>query len=204
MSYNSDFYKAYEEYLKEPIVREAHNWIVDDIFLEMRDLCSSTILDLGCGQSHEFLRHIVPFQDWSYYGIDLNVETHSTKPRISFVKADYRTFDFKFLGSFGINPFISLFSSEITAPSQENYKLYERIFAEIPTIKYGLVSGFFYASKKDKPIVNETGDITSYQTLENIEDVISSTFKETRIILPVPSKLFGDDVYEIWKIFKRR
>ncbi|NCN51544.1 hypothetical protein GW931_00870 [archaeon] len=54
-----------------------------------------------------------------------------------------------------INPskptsFVSLFSSEIIAPFEENYKFYERIFKEIPSVNGGLVSGFFYKNKKIK------------------------------------------------------
>ncbi|NCN51545.1 hypothetical protein GW931_00875 [archaeon] len=44
----------------------------------------------------------------------------------------------------------------------------------------------------------------SYQTLENIEDVFSEVFSEMRTLLPVPSKMFGKDVFEVWKYFERK
>jgi len=52
--------------------------------------------------------------------------------------------------------------------------------------------------------VEEAGELKSYQTLEHPEDVISDIFTEKRVIIPAPSKMFGPDVYEVWKFFERK
>lgn len=198
MAYDNSFYEAYENYLKEDSVRQAHDWIFRVI---SNDWKFNNVVDLGCGKSKEFFQYACSNR---YFGIDLNVGNDDQYD----IKADYRLFNFKKLDD--LRPlmmpsaFVSLFSSEITASTQENYRLYEKIFNEVPNIDRGLVSGFFYAKRKKEQIVSETGDIQSYQTLEDINVVVSNVFSEKRIILPVPSKMFGDDVFEVWKIFERK
>lgn len=198
MTYDNEFYKMYREYLREKTVRNAHNWIFKIV---MQNPDFQNVVDLGCGLS-EFLTYANPKE---YIGIDVNAETTSKKHEKRTVKGDYRKGNLEELVS-PSNPtaFISLFSVEIIAPKEANYKLYKEIFENFPSIKSGLVSGFYYVSKKDKNPIGETGGIQSYQTLENPEDVISNVFSEKRIILPVPSKMFGSDVYEVWKFLERK
>jgi hypothetical protein len=198
MGYDDDFYKAYMDYLSEATVRQAHDWI---FALSLTDPNFQNVVDFGCGKFNEFLRYARPK---SYVGIDLNVSQEENSGRL--IQADYRKIDN--LTSL-ISPdtplaFVSLFSTEITAPTEENYELYERIFTELPTIQSGLVSGFYYAGKTGQNPIKEAGDIVSYQTLERIEDVASDRFTERRIILPVPSQMFGEDVFEVWKFFARK
>jgi hypothetical protein len=193
MGYDAKFYKAYSDFLKDRSVRKAHEFV---LMIVATQADFSDVIDLGCGQCQEFRR----YGGCAYYkGIDLNAEDH-----LGIVKGNYR--DWLTLRreiSKKQKSFVSLFSSEITAPYQENYKLYSFIFKTFPHIKYGLVSGFYYKSRKHQNPILETGSITRYQTLESIEDCKRVDFTERRIILPVPSKMFGKDVIEVWKFFER-
>ncbi|MBR9691555.1 hypothetical protein GOV06_02115 [Candidatus Woesearchaeota archaeon] len=193
MGYDQDFYTAYKSYLAEPTVRKAH----DAIFrIASLDPDFNDVIDFGCGAFNEFFVHSKPER---YMGIDANAASQD-------INADYRNTEnlAELIQPETPTAFVSLFSTEITARFEDNYLLYEKIFDEIPTICSGLVSGFYYASKKDQNPIGETGGIQSYQTLEDIEDVCSDTFEERRIILPVPSLMFGKDVFEIWKFFEKK
>jgi len=198
MGYDQDFYNAYKAYLNESAVRLAH----DSIFkIASLNPDFRNVVDFGCGMFNEFYEFAKPDK---YLGIDLN--TSESKPNKLLLQIDYRKIKDLGLqaGNHSPTAFVSLFSSEITAPTNENYEFYERVFREIPSIKFGLVSGFYYVSKKDQNPIGEPGGLMSYQTLEAIEDVSSDVFTETRIILPVPSKMFGKDVFEVWKFFERK
>jgi len=195
MGYNSEFYAAYTDYLEEPAVREAHDWIFRITASTVPAL--SNVVDFGCGQFNEYYHHARPKK---YLGIDVNVEPlQQSKQRL--VQADYRTADLKsILGRRRPTGFVSLFSCENTAPVEENYRFYKRLFDDFG-FQAGLVSGFFYSGCRDTNPIGEAGGIQSYQMVENIEDVRCQKFVERRIILPVPSQLFGPNVYEGWKIF---
>ncbi len=201
MAYNNDFYKQYEDYLLEPSVRKAHDSV---LAITTSDKNFNSVIDFGCGQSNELYHFRIP-KPYGYLGIDTNANER-TAVMIKLLKADYRSVRNlrELLHRFKPSAFVSLFSSEITAPTFNNYTFYEKVFNEVPSIMAGLVSGFFYSSKKDKNPIEETGGIRSYQTLESIEDVQSGIFSEKRIILPVPSKMFGEDVFEVWKFFERK
>lgn len=198
MGYDQDFYDAYEAFLKESTVRQAHDQMFKVASLNPN---FKNVIDFGCGVFNEFLIYTKPDV---YVGIDTNVSVKNSDRVL--IQADYRTVSdlSAILKNQSPAAFVSLFSTEITAPTKENYKLYEKIFREIPSINYGLVSGFFYTSRKDENPIVETGGVVSYQTTECIETVQSNLFTEYRIILPVPSKMFGKDVYEVWKFFKRK
>ena len=198
MAYDDTFYRAYSDYLKEPAVRRAH-----DAMLRISRLnpAFANVIDLGCGQFNEYLRHRRPAR---YLGIDVNVAKKTSANR-RLVTADYRCLELveRLAKEQASTAFVSLFSAEITAPCEQNYRFYEELFLQIPTIQAGLVSGFYYFNSKDKNPIGETGGIQSYQTLEQPEDVVSEVFSETRILLPVPSAMFGQDVIEVWKLFER-
>lgn len=188
-SYNEAFYRRYHDYLEEPSVREAHNWIFQMV---ASDRAFEKVVDLGCGTSKEFQRYAKPF---FYFGVD------NQAPGAH--KADYRKDDLVvLLGSFTPTAFVSLFSTEITAPADSNYDFYDYLFSESAwDIEAGLVSGFFYASKRDQPMIwEECG--SGYQTIDEITN--HNLYTERRIIMPVPSVLFGNDVFEVWKFFRRR
>lgn len=184
MEYTNAFYEQYENYLLEDSVRVAHDWVLRIAAL---DAAFQNVVDFGCGTSREFLVHAKPSK---YVGIDLCDRAD--------IQADYRTFDLARLPA-RPDAFVSLFSIEIT--EKDNYPFYEKVFHALP-VKMGLVSGFYYAGC-DEDAVDEAGGVRSYQTLEKIENVRSSVFSEKRIILPVPSTMFGKDVIEVWKLFTR-
>jgi hypothetical protein len=196
MTYNEDFYSAYTQYLDEDIVRNRHAFA-------LRLLGNpETLLDLGCGRALECKRYLTPKK---YLGIDVNaIEKGFDDAHLTIID-DYRSSDFFERQSqrlSGFDHFVSLFSIEITAPPHENYKIYDRLFEM--GYKKGLVSGFYYATKKHQQIVEEAGGLQSYQTIEPLELFGQESYSETRVIMHVPSKLFGDDVYEVWKLFERR
>jgi hypothetical protein len=193
MPYDDEFYRLYDAYLKEPQVRKAHNWVFS---LVKPDHAFNIVVDYGCGLNREWYWH---GPSCLYYGIDVNGD-----PRVSF-RVDYRTMDLSEHGYYdGVTAFVSLFSSEITAPTEANYAFYERVFQTLPNIRTGLVSGFYYVGREKENPIEEAGGVISYQTLERPEEVQNKVFSEKRIVLPVPSALFGNNVYEVWKIFERR
>lgn len=208
MAYDGDFYKMYEDYLAESGVRDVH----DDLFEMFSAVCASGsphILDLGCGRSQEY-KHQGYYAD--YLGFDLNAEDPECK-------IDYRNPEFTHLvdqiveqrrdrhnqvWAFPPGAFVSLFSSEITASEHENRLLYEGLFRHWP-IQTALVSGFYYTDKKDQVVVPEEGGIESFQTLSSLEESdVSLLYKETRITVACPSKLFGPNVVEVWRILTLR
>lgn len=196
--YDNNFYEQYKEYLKEPIVRKNHDWI-----FSLLNTLFYNVVDLGCGtkefKKYSWLKGAIPNYS-KYIGIDL-------ESPYADVKADYRTLKLKDLDLSPfpeITTFVSLFSTELTADYKTNYLFYQKLFEENPTIKFGLVSGFYYSDKKDIQPVREAGDIVSYQTLEPLEDAINNVFSEKRIILATPSQFFGPNVIEVWKLFERQ
>lgn len=197
MGYDLSFYERYERYLVERTVRTAHDRALR-IFGQMAR--SPDVVDLGCGKSQEFRR----FGPWtSYVGYDANAEKSaaSRDPR----PGDYRDPGFiDLVGTLSASAFVSLFSTEITAPAEENTRLYTTLFERAPTMHWGLVSGFYYAGSKNVNPIQETGGISSYQTLHALEEQATDTYDEYRIEMQVPSAMFGDDVVEVWRILQRR
>ena len=196
----------YEAYLQEPRVRGKH-----DEFFDMWGVGhdGELVLDLGCGRSQEY-RHHGPGH-W-YFGFDANAEPETVvfdrKPMVRVERADYRSPEFidRIKRIKGPEPeaFVSLFSSEITAPILENTALYERIFREVPTVQRALVAGFYYTRQRGANPVKEAGGIESWQTLDRIEHVGSHVYDELRMVATVPSSMFGEDVVEVWRILSRR
>lgn len=196
MAYDVKFYRAYEKYLKEKSVRKAHDWI----FSLLSEDCVD-VIDLGCGQCQEFQRYC--YSCVYYDGIDKNIDEY-IDDRTWLIHGDYRNKSFlKSIIDRNHRSFVSLFSSEITKHYTENYHLYNWIFKMFPNIRSGLVSGFYYTHKKHKNPIKETGGIVSYQTLESVDDCNRNGYTEKRIILPVPSEMFGPYVMEVWKLFER-
>lgn len=203
--YTKNFYELYLDYLGEDTVRESH----DSAFKYfLNNYKASKILDLGCGLS-EFARYASPEE---YLGIDLNAEVKKYNKN-NIIIADYRNNNLSDL----INPFkpdsaISLFSVEITAPKgvesfsaqvNSKYDMYVKVFRELPSVKVMLVSGFYYRNKMDENPIRENGGVVSYQTLEPKQEGYDDVFSELRFDTVTPSKMFGDDVVEIWKVLER-
>lgn len=192
--YTPDFYDLYRDYLREPIVRTNH----DRVFEEFRRFTAGNlhVIDLGCGLS-EYGTYGHPVQ---YAGVDLN----NTGNVQNFVQADYH--DLSFINRIPFRPtaFTSLFSIECCHSADEKYALYEKLFTSIPSLRYALVSGFIYENRRHLEKVGEPGGIISYQTIEDPAEYMSDTFSEFRMHMRTPSKMFGDDVIEVWKILNRR
>ena len=196
MPYDESFYQKYREYLQEQAVRRNHDHIFK-IFASLLHPDSPHVIDLGCGTGEYATydrRHA------AYVGIDLNNAASANL----FVQADYLNLDFINLLPFLPNAFVSLFSVECCHSAESKYAFYNRIFSEFLTIRCGVASGFFYESRRNCETVSETGEIISYQTIEDPSLHISSQFSELRIHLHTPSKMFGDDVVEVWKLFVRK
>ncbi len=194
MSYSEQFFQLYAEYLKEPTVRAAHDWVFKIAGL---DPAFEKVLDLGCGMCQEWLVYGPPCE---YRGVDVVIGQHP-----QFVtQLNYRgkALEAKFTEA---TAFVSLFSSEITDTPKLNSCFYRSLFYQRPALQAGLVSGFYYTDMRDQNPVRETGGIWSYQTLHAIEEhSLDPELVERRIVLPVPSKLFGPNVIEVWRFFDRR
>ena len=196
MSYDKNFYRMYREYLQEPMVRQNHNHIFA-LFSSLVLPEKPRVIDLGCGIG-EYANYDSHHN--AYVGVDLN-NTGNIK---NFIQADYTALNFKEFLSFIPNSFISLFSIECCHPVEEKYAFYEELFNTFSSIQYGLAGGFFYESRRNKERVSETGNIISYQSTEDPAQHISTIFTELRVHLQTPSKMFGQDVVEVWKFFIRK
>ena len=195
MAYDENFYRMYQEYLREPVVRANHS----RMFAKLAQFLPGKlrVMDLGCGSGEypTFDGH-----HYRYVGVDL-INTGQLQ---DFIQADYIKENLTDKLPFKPNAFLSLFSIECCHPVDARYALYEKLFAEHPSLELGAASGFFYESKRHQPTVSETGDIVSYQTIEDPAQYISPTFDEARIHMRTPSKMFGPDVIEVWKFLFRK
>ncbi len=195
MAYDEKFYEMYRKYLAEKTVRLNHNRVFEHFGAFTRpDMLY--VMDMGCGLGeYSFFGR---YKD--YAGVDLN----KAGEVLNFIQADYHDLGFVARLPFMPNAFVSLFSIECCHPADVKYALYEKIFAGVPSVEYGLVGGFFYESKRGLETVGEAGGLISYQTIEDPSKYISANFDEFRLHIRTPSKLFGDDVVEVWKILSRR
>lgn len=180
--YDQEFYGAYREYLREPGVRSVHDWVFDVFVQHVGHQWTSGVVDLGCGLQ-EFGSYVRDLTPWCYIGLDKN---------------GYPSWDFA-------DPvpeadiFVSLFAAEcVLGPAK--YEFYKRAFAESGA-EYGLVSGFYYRGREHETLIPETGGIVSYQTVE--PQPMHSEFREWRLVVSCPSRMFGPDVVEVWKILER-
>lgn len=198
MPYDENFYRMYRKYLQEPTVRQNHNHVFA-LFASLVLPETPRVVDLGCG-----IGEYATYDSYHvfYVGVDLNNNTGSNIT--NFVQADYMTLDFQELLHFMPNAFVSLFSIECCCSVSAKYAFYEKLFKTFPSIRCGLAGGFFYESRRDKETTSETGDIISYQSIEDPARNISRIFTELRVHLRTPSEMFGQDVIEVWKFFVRK
>ncbi len=205
-AYTPEFFQLYWDYLQEPRVRSAHDRVLR---LVSSARAFDRTLDLGCGTG-EFFDHF-PVQVQDYLGIDVLLNPFF-RPRGA---KKHRLLDYRALSDDELRDllknrqsFVSLFSSEITATWRDNYALYSRVFSLCPQVTHALVSGFYYETCRDAGFerIRETGGVVSFQTLETSAKVLPylpDDVTETRIEMHVPSKMFADDVFEVWKLLVR-
>lgn len=195
MPYDEKFYRDYAEYLLEHTVRTSHD-LVFRLFRRFVYPAPLLVVDLGCGLGE--------YQTYGHHDDYVGVDLNYTGQVGNFVCADYH--DLSFLNQLPFMPtvFVSLFSIECFHSARDKYALYERIFGAFPFIQHGLVGGFLYEGRRNLETVEENGKIVSYQTIEDSALYISETFSELRLHMRTPSRMFGDDVVEVWKIFCRR
>lgn len=196
MPYDANFYRMYRQYLQERTVRINHDYVFS-LFASLLLPDSPRVMDLGCGIG-EYATYDT--RHAAYVGVDLN-NTGLVAP---FLQANYLKLDFVNLLPFSPNAFTSLFSIECCHTAEKRYGFYNSIFLSCPSVKCGLVGGFFYESRRNQETVSEAGGIISYQTIEDPSLYISDFFTELRIHLHTPSKMFGDDVVEVWKLLVRK
>lgn len=193
MGWDNQFYADYARHLEEPIVRRTH----DQMFTRLAELCLPLrVIDYGCGTG-EYDHYERLHTD--YFGID----QHKVSHRLPHLTMDFLKDDTGFTIPFVPNAFISVFASEIVQPPAARYAFYRSVFERSPTIKAGMVAGFFYVGKEHEPIVKEQGGFTTHQTIEDQWKWINPVFSESRVYAHVPSKMWGD-VIEVWKFFVRR
>lgn len=204
--YDGDFYEDYKRYLCESGVRQAH-WF--PLSIAKQESAFRNVVDLGCGL-REFQSYAEPLQ---YIGIDNAIIPADGRP--NYIAADYRhdatieeikDYCAKDEGRLTPSAFVSLFSSEITACAEVNYALYRRLFDRVSSIRRALVSGFYYDYRVGETIVEEVPGFFSYQTIEPLEASLERAhgrFTEKRVVIPCPSKMFGEGVIEVWKFFEK-
>ncbi|MFA6604020.1 MAG: class I SAM-dependent methyltransferase [Patescibacteria group bacterium] len=195
MAYDQKFFEAYAQYLAEPTVRENHGWVFR-IFDGRCNAKQAAVVDLGCGLG-EYFRHGA-FRE--YVGVDRHDPGHPGRV----ISGDYA--DPAFLRSqlpFPPQAFVSLFSIEACLPVVERYRIYGELFRNFPELTCGLVGGFYYESRRDQETVDEAGNIVSYQTIDRLGEHPLAGIEESRLEMHTPSLMFGPDVVEVWKIFRR-
>jgi len=199
MSYNQEFFDEYKNYLQEPTVRNVHDLMLQtfsDSFPKWK--YPFNIIDFGCGQCCEYLNY---GQFSGYAGLDLNPPLHP-----GCFKADYTRMhgeDMKWFAPYAFHGFVSLFSTECCLTRIGKYEFYRKVFRETD-VQMGLVAGFYYKSRIQQEKVEETGGIVSFQSTEDQRDFMCPEFIEYRTYIDVPSKMFGPDVVEVWKLLIKK
>jgi hypothetical protein len=206
MSYDKEFFDKYIKYRQEPTVRAAHDYIFDLFkkIVQSRGYEEMNVVDLGCGTCEYFDHNNID----RYVGMDIEPQTWDDCDTFA---GDFKTMHGGPLSDlirkkykFDPNIFVSLFATEVCLSADDKYKLYDKMFGGLSNpMAYGLVSGFYYKGKENQETVTETGGIVSYQTIEDQKKYWSSLYVELRTCIEVPSKMFGEDVIEVWKILIR-
>lgn len=209
---NEEFWVEYGEYLKESLIRHADTlWsMLSHIHGDTCEIRYSApeVLDFGCGQYASAIG-LMPVPK-SYIGIDKHNpgsrwddSMHDPVEPYTFITGDYRE---RINLSYEPTCFTSLFSTEVTAYRDANESFYNWVFESYPTASYGIVSGFYYLDRWRDQYVIETGNLTSCQSTGPLTDYTDSTllYTETKLEIPAPSKMFGPNVVEVWKLLERK
>lgn len=205
-NYSKNFYDIYREHLSEPIVRHTHDTMFN-LFDRLFPYYAGDVrvIDFGCGTC-EFDKHHI--NHTNYLGIDNSPEAGTDlRPKSQLVFEDFLENGWHKSLDFNPTAFVALFSTEISLPTQSRYDFYKKVFLDFPSIQIGMVSGFYYDDKRFEPIVGEksnAGTFTVYQTIEQQALVQNNIFEELRCYKNVPSKLWGEQLVEVWKFFIRK
>lgn len=205
MAYDEAFFEQYKKYLQEPTVRRSHD-LAFGMFNRFLGGEWQHYVDLGCGTAEFWNYYLWKLGDY-YCGIDTEIRVDESMPKsshMSLVQADYRMPRVAvYKPPYRPTAFVSLFSIEPVLDVAARYELYCQLFEENPALKFGLSAGFYYESKRDQETVGETGGIVSYQTIDELGANKIPGVEEIRLVLQTPSEMFGPDVVEVWKMFRR-
>lgn len=168
-------------------------------------------LDLGCGPTGHAQR-LIKHQN-QYVGIDRVIpNSKPSSDRYAYVRGDY--LDARDLNS-AVSLFendevnnprvgVSFFSTEVAINPIKSIQLYRYLFEN--HVDYMIVSGFYYGERYQADKVTEAGGLESWQSVRmprKLEDPVE--YRETfRITAHTPSELFGDDVYEVWRVLESK
>lgn len=207
-NYTKHFYDRYRGHLTEPHVRYTHDAMFKILDSLHPALGHMKVIDFGCGTG-EFDKY---HKEHSFYtGIDSSPDAGSDLRIWSggsgLITADFLEDGWQKQIDFNPTVFVGLFSTEIVMPPEQRYKFYKKVFLDFPSIKLGMVSGFYYDSKKHDSVIEEKSDagiFTVYQTVESQGAFQNNIFDELRCYRNVPSELWGEDLVEVWKFFIKK
>lgn len=195
---NDEFWAAYAAYVDE--VAPLHQRAIEHLLRSQQCRIGSCLLDLGCGRINEAARLFV--MD-TYIDIDADPANNPAHEPVDY--RDMTALTRVLRRCSRPDAFCSLFSTELTAPASTNNDYYQQLFDTFPTLQRGIVSGFYYDdSRRNDPVVEEAGGLRSFQSIGLLADDRFCSFTETRLQLRVPSKLFGRDVVEVWRLLERK
>jgi len=181
--------KRYLAYLKEPSVRASHDYAID-WFLHTTHSCGKfpNVVELGgAGEYHTYGKYS------EYMGVNLenpavpSVALHGKKSITDVVPFTPRAF-------------VSLFQIELLYPPEERYKIYASIFRRNPGIFYGLSSGFYHGNRSTMDQTLGQNGTLVHQTIQPKGSNVCIGFYEIWLSVRAPSKTFGSDVVEVWKV----
>jgi hypothetical protein len=196
LSYTDDFYGPYAEYLKEPKVREVHNFALESL---TQRVAFDHVLDLGCG-----LREYLLYRNPRRY---LGVDTAAPKAEIRDNYRHFRPTSVHAIQTFAPKALVSLFSTELSAEGGENWEFYNSLFREFDTLNSALVSGVLYRGRWDNHLAPQIAGTQSFQTVDPLgfrEKPNDLIHEAARLTLPCPSEFFGPDECEVWRLLVRK
>jgi len=196
---NEEFWREYKEYRLE--TNKYHCIFFNSFFPEK---FYYNVLDLGCGRE-PLIKYYRVNPDF-YTGVDKYTDEFGFK--YDYIEESEKTY---WLGNgLKIDTVVSLFSSELIIHPFERIKFYEDLFNKIGKkgsflgLRNILVSGFYYENQKhdEECLVDDGLAGSSWSSLPILRK--SDIFDEKVISMRVPSKMFGVDVVEVWRLMSRK
>lgn len=188
--YTDQWWEDYKNWYEETYA--AHEDITDLVESHLRGVESyCDVLDLGCGR----LRFGKRFCWGHYTGVDLDPQAGSGLQ--AFIQGDFNTFNYEaFFSKRDKTLAVSLFATELYCAQPT--KLYRKILdaGAVAIVAAGVRYG---GTKVDDP-VGEPGARVWQTSLEQFHPELD----ETIITKHVPSKMFGQNVWEVWRVIKRK